>query len=221
MDRYKDILSNIEQKLLGQDIDDIKCHNFLIEYPIPDIITIEWKSLLDSPPKNSSIKTKNELDYLVNITKNRSKSELDLIYNVDSSPEYYLLTILDNYKLEYHIDHIKEFYRIIKPILFNVKYLFNRPRPYQLAEIYKLDLNTIHTLTHHTPSYPSGHTVYCALYAQILTHYYPEHGDLFESAVKKTMLARELQGVHYPSDNMASVQMTKKLFDHLYTKVLL
>ena len=220
MDRYTHILSTIEQKLLGKDIDDLKCHNFLIEYPVPDIITLDWKTILEPPSSNSSNKTKQELNNLINITNNRSKKDLELLYNIDTSPEYYLVDILDKLKLDTHINHLKELYKIIKPILFNVKYLFNRPRPYQLAEIYKVNLNTIHTLTHHTPSYPSGHTVYCSLYKELLSYYYPEYIGLFDSAVRKTILGRELQGVHFHSDNLASIKMSKILFNHLYPKVL-
>jgi len=105
--------------------------------------------------------------------------------------------------------------------LWNVKYQFNRPRPYQLAKILNIDIDTIQTLTHHTPSYPSGHTVYASLYGKILSYYHPQYKKLFDNAVNKTILGRELQGVHYPSDNKASLILVDKLFNKLYKKVLI
>jgi hypothetical protein len=38
--------------------------------------------------------------------------------------------------------------------------------------------------------------------------------------VKNTAKARVLQGVHYPSDNNASIKLTKLLFNKLKDKIL-
>ena len=44
-----------------------------------------------------------------------------------------------------------------------LKYYFNRPRPEQIAPYYEYRINVMYTETHHTPSYPSGHTIYAEL----------------------------------------------------------
>ena len=115
---------------------------------------------------------------------------------------------------------ILEFYNIIEPILMNVKFLWNRPRPAQLAKYYDLNIDVLVTDTHHTASYPSGHTVYSSLVSHIIEYYYPaiDKKKLY-SLVKDTAKARILQGVHYPSDNDASIKLTKFLFYKLKDKI--
>jgi hypothetical protein len=58
--------------------------------------------------------------------------------------------------------------------------------------------------------------VYASLYRDILNYYYPEYSLLFDEAVKRTGQARIMQGVHYPSDNLASEKLSKILFTKLY-----
>jgi acid phosphatase (class A) len=220
IERYKTILINVDSIVNKQFIDDIKYQDILIEYPVPDIIQLDWKTLLDPPPSNSSNYTRKELEYLSRLTTKRTQAQEALVYNIDAYPEYYLLEVIKQYQLNDHNNIIREFYKIIRPIIWNTKYLFNRPRPHQLSEIYHIPIEIIQSTTHHTPSYPSGHTVYSALYGKILSYYYPEYKRLFDAAVEKTMLGRELQGVHYPSDNKSSLILVNQLFDHLHEKVL-
>jgi acid phosphatase (class A) len=220
-DRYLDILIDVSNTILKKDINSIRYEGFYVEYPIPDIIDFDWKNILKAPPANDSALTKKELLYLSNLTNRRTKEDEQIVYNIDSQPEYYILEIIKTYNLQDYSDKIREFYNIIKPILLNIKSLFSRPRPYQLAEYFGISINTIDTLTHHTGSYPSGHTVYSYLYYRILSYYYPEHRERLKIAAQKTMLGRELQGVHYPSDNNASIILANVLFNNLYKKVLI
>jgi len=158
---------------------------------------------------------------LQKLTSNRSNADIELVYNIDNSPAFYLLETIKDLNLDPHGTEISEFYGIIKYIMYNLKYLFNRPRPYLLAEIYDIDLNVINTTSHNTPSYPSGHTVYVSLYRDIMSYFYPQYSSTFDKAVKQTMMGRMMQGVHFPSDNFASEILTKKLFNYLYKEVLL
>jgi len=220
MGSYKKILNDISYYLTSKDIDNIKYEEFLIEYPVPNIVKFNWHDILPSPYRNSSNKTIRELELLEQKTNSRSTEDVEMLLLIDASPEYYINQIIDKYRLNSHFEAMREFYNIIKPILLNLKYKFNRPRPYQLAKIYGYDIKIVNTLTHHTPAYPSGHTVYTALYSNILSYYYPEYATLFDQAIDKTAYARVLQGVHYPSDNQASIKLTKFLFDNLYPMVL-
>ena len=76
------------------------------------------------------------------------------------------------------------------------------------------------TQTHDTPAYPSGHTVYSKLVANILHDMFPKISIMeLDSIVKITGFARVLQGVHYPSDNEASIIFTDYVFDILSPKL--
>jgi hypothetical protein len=90
-----------------------------------------------------------------------------------------------------------------------------------LAKYYDLNIDVIVTDTHHTAAYPSGHTVYSSLVAHIIEYYYPTvNKQKLDSLVKDTGKARILQGVHYPSDNLASIKLTKFLFNKLKERIL-
>ena len=191
------------------------------EQPVPDIVTFNWKNILPTPPSNTSKQTLAELKVVSKATLNRSKKDIELVHTVDQDPDSYFVDLVKEYKVEYPIDSIKEFYSIIKPILLNVKGIWNRPRPAQLAEYYNIPIEVIVTDTHHTASYPSGHTVYSSLIAMILKHHYPAIDERkLDILVTNTAKARILQGVHFPSDNKASIQLTKFLFNKLKDKIL-
>ena len=84
-----------------------------------------------------------------------------------------------------------------------------------MAKIYGLTINVIETDTHHTPSYPSGHTVYARLAANLILKSNPEFQYELDLIVSKSAHARVLQGVHYPSDNKASIIFTDYIFKKL------
>jgi len=175
----------------------------------------------DLPPSNTSKQTLKELELVSKSTLNRSKRDIELVHRIDQDPDSYFIDLTKEYKVEYPVNSIKEFYAIVKPILFNVKSMWNRPRPTQLAKYYGLPIEVIVTDTHHTAAYPSGHTVYSSLIARILKHHYPIIDQRkLDILVANTAKARVLQGVHFPSDNQASVELTKVLFNKLKDKIL-
>jgi hypothetical protein len=103
----------------------------------------------------------------------------------------------------------------------NVKNLYNRARPLQLANFFGIEIDTIITDTIHTASYPSGHTVYASMVSRIIQKTSPSiPKQKLNNLVDQTALARILQGVHYPSDNAASIKFTNVLFKHLYPKLI-
>ena len=55
--------------------------------------------------------------------------------------------------------------------IMELKYKYNRPRPYQIAAFYGIDLNGTELDSMKTPSYPSGHAVQGYLVADILSQF--------------------------------------------------
>jgi hypothetical protein len=211
---------NLYQILNYQKIIDLRFDGIYIEQPIPDIINFQWKTILPAPPANNSKQTIKELKTISSLTKNRSKEEEELVYIIDQDTDSLFKKILDKYDIEYPKKEIEDIYRLIRPLLLNTKSLWNRPRPYQLAKLYGIPIDYINTDTHHTAAYPSGHTVYSSLAANIIKDLYPQiNTSQLDEAVANTAKARILQGVHYPSDNQASIIFTKFVFDKLNTKI--
>ena len=182
-------------------------------------ITIDWKNILPEPPKNNSQETKKELGYLAEITDNLSISDKNLVSLVDNEPLDLYNDILRRHGLKMPRDEFKKVWDISLPIIMNLKHQFNRPRPEQLAKFYGLTINVTETKTHQTPAYPSGHTAYAAMGAYLLSDMYPEHSGEFFSKVGDAGYARCLQGVHYPSDNEASMVITGAIWQDIRYKM--
>jgi len=176
------------------------------------ILNINIKDIVPAPPKNSSITTQKELENISKATKSRSVKEINLINIVDEEPLDLFYDFLDKKRRKFDKNKFDTYYNILEQYVYALKYYHNRARPEQLAPYSNLDIDVLYTETHHTPSYPSGHTMYSELAAHMLADEYPEYREEFFELSKYCGLARILQGVHYPSDNRASVIAVEKLY---------
>jgi hypothetical protein len=216
---------NLNSLIKYKEIESLSYDTVYTEQPVADIVDFDWRNILDSPPSNTSKTTMSEIHLVSNSSINRTQREVDQVllfdnlFNQDKKSPFVDLSA--EYRIEYPYEKIMLFYSIITPIKFNIKGLFNRPRPAQLAEYYNIPIDVMVTDTHHSASYPSGHTVYSSLIAHIIEYYYPTvNKQKLDSLVKDTGKARILQGVHYPSDNIASIKLTKFLFNKLKKRIL-
>ena len=175
-------------------------------------LNIDLKSIIPDFPKNSSSTTENELRAIAKATKNRSVKELDLVYTVDKDPIGIFAPYLKKHNLKFDRVLFNNYYNMLEQCVYSLKYYYNRARPEQLAEYFDIQIDVLYTATHQTPSYPSGHTMYAELIAHMLSDTYPEHKTEFFKLAKYCGLARILQGVHYPSDNQASITATSFLY---------
>ena len=126
---------------------------------------------------------------------------------------------LEKKKLEYNRSLFDEYYNILESYVYATKYHYNRPRPEQIAPYYNQEVKVIYTSTHQTPAYPSGHTAYAALAAHMLSKKFPEYKKQFFDLAKQSGTARILQGVHFPSDNVAGMALAKFIFKEIERKV--
>jgi hypothetical protein len=188
-------------------------------FKVSDKITIDWKGVLPEPPINTSEETIKELEYLAKLTKNVSAAQKNLIYLVDNEPLDLYNDILRQHNLEMPKKDFNRLWRMTKPVIMNLKYKFNRPRPEQLAKYYGLKINVLETKTHHTPAYPSGHTSYAAMGAYLLAEKYPKYSSSFFKRIGDAGLARCLQGVHYPSDNEAAMVISGAIWQDVRYKL--
>lgn len=176
------------------------------------ILPVKLEYIIGPPPKNSSTTTQKELEIISRLTKNRSKSEIELIYTVDEDPLALFYGFMDKKNIAFPKQLFDEYYNILEQYVYALKYYFNRARPIQVAPYYNIDIDVLETDTHHTPSYPSGHTMYSELAAWIASSQYPEHSKAFFRLSEYCGFARILQGVHYQSDNEASQLAVRMLF---------
>jgi hypothetical protein len=159
-------------------------------------------------PSNSSKATREELntlvDYVTSLKAENPVFERYRSYDVDL--EKVFAEILIKRQLSQKcIDAVDQIFDDSLPFLLKLKYHFQRPRPYQLAKYYKLNLFPYNSFSADTPSYPSGHTFQALLICNVLGNYNPEMFDYFDKLVKDIQYSRLYLGVHYQSDNDFSV----------------
>ena len=188
-------------------------------WEVSDKITIAWDDILPDPPSNDSDITKKELIYLSELTKNRSNSQVELIKLVDKEPNDLHHKTLKKLNLEFPEKIFDRSWNILKNVIKNLKHKHNRPRPYQISDRYGIEINLLDSKTAQTPAYPSGHTAYAALSAYILAAKYPAHSEHFFDKVSTAGMARMLMGVHYPSDNEASMIIAGAVWEDIRYKL--
>jgi|LakMenEpi03Aug12_release.lakeMendotaPanAssembly.Ray.scaffolds.fasta_scaffold245998_2 hypothetical protein len=214
-------MSNLNSLLQFSKIESLGYDTIYLEKPVSNIIDFDWKKILDAPFSNTSSSTINELRLISSETQKRTESDIELVHLIDEDLDYYFIQLMRSYNLEYPEELINNFYSIVRPLILNVKMLFNRPRPVQLAKFYNINIDIIQTDTHHTASYPSGHTVYSSLVSNIIKDKYPKiNRQKLDNIVNLTAKARVLQGVHFPSDNKASIKFSNYVYNKLKDKIL-
>jgi hypothetical protein len=212
---------NLNLLLKNKKIKELTYDTVFTEVSMSDLVDFDYKKILDPPPENTSSITQKELEIVSRATLNKTSDDYDLIFRMDEDIDSFYVRFLksqgQNY--EYPKRYIDLFYDIVEPILMNTKSYWNRPRPAQLAKLYGIQIERIVTDTIHTASYPSGHTVYSKLVANILSDTYPQFADSFNNIATKTGIARIKQGVHYPSDNKASFKFADFVYRTLKPKL--
>lgn len=92
----------------------------------------------------------------------------------------------------------------ISPTIIKLKQKYQRARPYQLAQYYKLKLFPYDTFSGHSPSYPSGHTLQAYVILNIIGNKHPQSYKFCKEFINDIAESRVFLGLHYPSDNDAS-----------------
>ena len=93
-----------------------------------------------------------------------------------------------------------------------LKYDYNRPRPYQIAEFYNIDLNGVELNSMKTPSYPSGHAIQGYLIAEILCKHNPSNSEVYRQVGEDIAHSRIIAKAHYPSDKKYGKILSRVLF---------
>ena len=176
----------------------------------------QWSSIkLPEPPKNDSKTTRQEIETIQKEVNGASK-ELQVEYKMtDKDTSYYIKEYLNEVGLDYSDDVIEYLEDQSTPVQRHYKNIFNRPRPYQIAEALKIPFKKFKTGTANTPSYPSGHTVQAYVVANYYSEKYPEHKDELRKMADKSAYGRVVAGLHYPSDYKAGILLADELVKYM------
>ena len=166
---------------------------------IPDSIVkdFDYEKYKSNPPhKNESMRTIYEL---INISQIESNDEFTIKMDNLSKSFKDLCKDLD---VDFPKDKVTELSNAAGSIILDLKYHYNRPRPYMLAKEFEipLDTNQIKSTTKDSPSYPSGHAAQGMLVGNYLAKLNPSHKMEFLKLGKDIAKSRIVAKVHYPSD---------------------
>jgi acid phosphatase (class A) len=165
------------------------------------------------PPKNSSSTTKKELEYLDTLTDSLSNRERRFCEVMEDSHYKWFQKIGEKLGITTTADELKELVSKVDPVIFYLKWKFNRPRPYQLAGELEIPLHPVIATDANSAAYPSGHTMDFLIIIHNFKKKKPELGEKLDELYKKVRHVREMSGVHYPSDRKISEILFKKLLD--------
>lgn len=149
-------------------------------------------------PKNWSKETRQELNTIKGVMDKAPLDEDDLD-DAAYRPLDMFLSACESLNLEPHEEITKALSDDLLKIALYLKYVYGRPRPYQLAPYYNISLG-IDDLDPGNPSFPSGHALLGYGLANHYASIYPDHSAVFEDIGNKIALSRLQSGVHYPSD---------------------
>lgn len=183
------------------------------------------KELKEYPfPPNSSEATKDEIRELLAYQSSHHQKNEKLIHRFLAYDEDLakMLKLYCNEKLEIKEDElIDELLESTRSLIAKLKFHYNRPRPYQMAQYLKARLFPSTSLSAQSPSYPSGHTIQSKVICGLLANKYPQHNEALEKLAHDIALSRLYLGLHFPSDNdfgiiVADAITTSKQFNEKY-----
>lgn len=163
------------------------------------------------PHRNESMKTMTELIRLSQI-----KSDDEFTLKMDKVKESFK-ELCEELDLDFPKKEVKELKDSVSGVVLDLKYHFNRPRPYKLAPLYniELDTNEIKDTTFDSPSYPSGHATQGILIGNYLSHKYPLYRGKFLKVGRDIAKSRVIAKVHYPSDVSMGEMIGNDIFIYL------
>jgi len=163
------------------------------------------------PPKNTSMKTLQELYWLRDLPEDKEFVEKhDDVKGVFKE-------VCEEHGLEFPKELVKELIKSCS--MLELKYHFNRPRPYQLADYYNIKLGENILESMKTPSYPSGHAAQGTLIGKVLQTKLPINTNAFIEAGERISYSRNIGGAHYPSDSELGKIIGNRMYEYIIHKI--
>tara|TARA_B100000287_G_scaffold253094_1_gene237801 strand:+ start:1096 stop:1719 length:624 start_codon:yes stop_codon:yes gene_type:complete len=159
------------------------------------------------PPENDSSLTLKEVKHLASIKPNEEMA------HAGDDVQGNFLPLIEKYNLPISEELIDRIIKESAKFIMDLKYKFNRPRPYQVAEFYGIDLNGTQLDSMKTPSFPSGHAVQGYLIGEYLAKF--DNVNAYEYRMKGEEIAqsRIIAKAHYPSDKEYGKVIAKALLN--------
>jgi acid phosphatase (class A) len=186
-------------------------------------------------PANSSDQVRKELDYMLELQRNRSPEQVkrvEFLGNIGYWPSIHQVPSHLSYEQnlkdlffegreilgeKVNAKNFPKISKLLQGIMqdtrlmeFTIKYKLLRPRPYHLES----ELEPLTKIN--SPSFASGHTLWAFIQAFTWSELIPEKQNDFLALAEEIRRSREIMGIHYPSDNETSRQVAYKMMQHYF-----
>jgi hypothetical protein len=171
----------------------------------------------NSFPLNDSELVKDELNELVDYLSVMDNEDNETYLKRYKSYDRNLIQVINATFLKKGIETNELCTDVVKDIenlIYKLKYFFQRPRPNQLAQYYKLKLFPYNSYVANTPSYPSGHTVQAFVILTIIGNLHPKEYSFCKEMIDDIAYSRLYMGVHFPSDNDFAKVVGEEILKH-------
>ena len=101
-------------------------------------------------------------------------------------------------KKSYNI--IQDLTQELSSLILDLKRHWNRARPYQYAYFLSIEFSPFQSISSHTPSYPSGHSLLAMCWENKILSIKPELKSKTNKIVDSVNMGRMALGLHFPSD---------------------
>ena len=156
------------------------------------------KLTIKEPPANDSNKTRAEVFYLLSYNDGVIDNEMVQAYD-DVVKSF--MPVVEKNGVQVSADELQEILNETSKFTLQLKYKFNRPRPYQIAEHYEIEDFKRHNLdTAKSPSYPSGHAMQGRVIALYLSDKDPSNRKEYMMIGHNISESRIMARAHYQSD---------------------
>jgi len=188
---------------------------FLEEESFVDDLFLKLKE--DYFPTNDSELVKDELneivDYINSISEEENKSFLTRYKAYDRSLSQVITTTFKQRGID--VENLcQDIIKDIRNLTYKLKYFYQRPRPYQLAQYYKLKLFPYNSFSSSTPSYPSGHTLEACVILNVISDKFPNEYQFCREMIDDVAYSRLYLGLHFPTDNDFAKEVAKEILKH-------
>jgi hypothetical protein len=194
---------------------------------VQDLTFIQYESLIDdlfetlkttlTYPNNDSELVKDELeeimDCLATMSQPENQNYLKRYQSYDRNLLQALTTIFKQRNIEVE-DLIKDIVKDVQGLIYKLKFYYQRPRPRQIAQYYKLKLFPYKSFSAHTPSFPSGHCVESMVILNVIGNKYPTEYPFCKELIEDITYSRVYLGHHFPSDNEGAKEIGRQILKH-------
>ena len=161
-----------------------------------------WKKWTNSvPPLQSSEEVRKSIEELILIGNSQTEEDLEFVKDAEYDMKSIFVKFLKlNGSDSITEEDLKKISDQLDPITFHLKYIFNYPRPYQLAGALDLPLYPSQTTDACSPAYPSGHSIDSFVIGGLIGKKIPQLRNDVEKLSEKISKSRIQGGIHFPFD---------------------